>query len=218
MADLAILLKLGTNGDRIVVRKEASGDPINSGLEIFRKGPPRDRNDARGPKEKGDRRGKESEWTAEGAAGECRDGSVPALKTQSPRSLRRLHYAQPQTRTPARTWQLTGPVPRLPAPHRITRAPPLASAFTACLRTQLPTTQSGARRSRGAVGRFKSRRTFRSLRLITGSPTESREGFNSLAESPLPQPLGGSRSGRGDRNLSPARVHTTFLYISLNPR
>lgn len=127
-----------------------------------------------------------------------------------------LHYAQPQTRTPARTWQLTGPVPRLPAPHRIAGAPPLASAFTACL--GLRTTLSGARRSRGAVGGFKSRRTFRSLRLITGSPTESREGFNSLAESPLPKPLAGSRSGRGDCNLSPARVHTTFLYFSLNPR
>lgn len=86
MADLAILLKLGTNGDRIVVRK-ASGDPNNSGLEIFRKGPLRDRNDARGPKGKGDPRGKESEWTAEGAAGECPDGSVPAPKTLSPRSL-----------------------------------------------------------------------------------------------------------------------------------
>lgn len=80
------------------------------------------------------------------------------------------------------------------------------------------TGSSGARRSRGALGRFKSRRTFRSLGDITGSPIESREGFNSLAEPPLPKPQGGSRSGRGDSNLSPARVHTTFLYISLNPR
>lgn len=54
MADLAILLKLGTNGDRIVVRK-ASGDPNNSGLEIFRKGPP-----PRTEKTPGDPRGKET--------------------------------------------------------------------------------------------------------------------------------------------------------------
>lgn len=105
--------------DSIVLRKGTSEDHLNLGLEIFQKGPSRTGKDAREPKGKGDARGKEeSEWTAERAAGESPDRCVSAPKTLSSRSVPRLHYAQPQTRTPAGTWHLSGPAPGLPAPHQ----------------------------------------------------------------------------------------------------
>lgn len=55
------LLKLGTDRDSIVLRKGTSEDHLNSGLEIFQKGPSGTGKDAREPKGKGDARGKESE-------------------------------------------------------------------------------------------------------------------------------------------------------------
>lgn len=100
MVDLAILLKLGTKGDSIIVRKGASGDHINSGLEIFWKGPSRDRKRLQGTQGERDLRGKEeSEWTAEGAAGECPDVAriARAVADKDPSKDLAAHRASTQT-------------------------------------------------------------------------------------------------------------------------
>lgn len=147
------LLKLGVDRDSIVLRKGASEDHLNSGLEILQKGSSETGKDTRGPKGKGDARRKEvSEWTAEGAAGDrVQIVQIAVSQRLSSQSVPRLHNAQPQTRTPAGTWPLAGPAPSSLLLTECAGAPPLASAFTARPRKSIPTMQSGAGRSQGEL-------------------------------------------------------------------
>lgn len=148
------LLKLGVDRDSIVLRKGASEDHLNSGLEILQKGSSETGKDTRGPKGKGDARRKEvSEWTAEGAAG---DRVSRSSRSQCPKDCR-PNPSRGYTMRSRRQGRQQGPG-RLQGQHpasllltECAGAPPLASAFTARPRKSIPTMQSGAGRSQGEL-------------------------------------------------------------------